>query len=185
MAFLPDGPGAAVRAAAATASTQLAITLAAARRVLAALAADPAAMDMGPAVVDEEGGDGVAMETDRPGSPTEAATAAAAPPDEDAALRAALASAAADYTASSAALKAALCQLVEAEGAAAASPAPPDPARDAAAAALEAEVVPLRARVDAGNAGALDVASRLAALVEDLDAWRVDGIGRWTGGGGA
>jgi len=39
--------------------------------------------------------------------------------------------------------------------------------------------------VDAGNAGALDVASRLAALVEDLDAWRVDGIGRWTGGGGA
>ena len=60
----PDGPGAAIRSPSATASTQLAITLAAARRVLAPLAGDPSALDGGPAAVEEEGGGPSAMDAD-------------------------------------------------------------------------------------------------------------------------
>jgi hypothetical protein len=173
----PDGPGAAIRSASATASTQLAITLAAARRVLASLAGDPSALDAGPAAVEEGGGGPSAMDADdgRPPPPPAPTTTT---------LRAALDAAAADYRSASAALKGALADLAAAQEAAGAAP-PPDPAavaaREAAATELEAEVAPLRARADAGNAGALDVAGRLAAMVEDLDAWRVDGIGRWTG----
>lgn len=107
------------------------------------------------------------------------------PPPASPAFQAALDAAASDYRTCLAGLRAALTDLAAAEtdetggrGGGKQEAA----ARAAAATQLEAEVAALRARVDAGNAGALDVATRLSALVEDLDAWRVQGMGRWTGG---
>jgi hypothetical protein len=159
----------------------LAALLAAARRVLAALAADPSALDGGGGGGAEGGGDGNPVDADA------GPAASTSPSSKSPAFQAALSSAAADFGVSLAGLRAALTELAAAESDAQAGlrGKPSDAtARTKAAAALEAEVEGLRARVDAGNAGALDVAARLAALVEDLDAWRVHGMAKWTGTGG-
>ena len=125
------------------------------RDVVAALAADPSALD---------------------------GSAVAADDADGAALTAALTAAVDGLAEARAELRAALTALEGAAGArqggGGGGGASADPARAAAADALEPAVAALRAEVGARNCAARDCADALAALVADVDSWREAGAGK-------
>jgi len=163
-----------VRSASETARRRLAAFVAAARRVLAALAADPSAVETGPRVEidDEDDGDDSMMVDDAEGGKTSPKP-----------LVRALSESVEDLLAARAALRASIEELKAAESL---SDSIPKPARDAealsrsgAADALEAAVATLRATVSRKNSAVAAMADSLAALVSDVDSWRVAGPGAW------
>lgn len=161
-----------VRSASQTARSRLAALVAATRRVLAALSADPSAVETGARVeVDDDEDDDSKMmvddEEDRKTKP----------------LVRALSESVEDLLAARAALRASVKELKAAESLSASVP---QPARDAEAAGLaaaakelEPRVAALRDRVAAKNSAVAAMADSLAALVSDVDSWRVAGPGAW------
>ena len=179
----PDHPfadaEARIRSASETARRRLAALVAATRRVLAALAADPSAVETGPRVElddeddDDDGPEGmVDADVDRGGKNSSPKP-----------LVRALSESVEDLLAARAALRASVEELRAAESL---SESIPEPARGAEASsrsgladALEPAVAALRATVSRKNSAVAAMADSLAALVSDVDSWRVSGPGAW------
>ena len=176
-----DDAEALVRSAAETARRRLAALVAAARRVLAALAADPSAVETGARVEIDDDVDDSKMMVDEHGGKTSTST----PPPPKPLVRA-LSESVEDLLAARAALRASVEELQAAESLSASIP---EPAREGAAEAaslrsrladaLEPRVAALRAAVEGKNSAVAAMADSLAALVSDVDSWRVAGPGAW------
>ena len=166
-----------VRSASETARRRLAALVAAARRVLAALAADPSAVETGPRVEidDEDDGDDSMMVDDAEGGKTSPKP-----------LVRALSESVEDLLAARAALRASIEELREAEKLASSFSKPQRGAEAAArselADALEPAVAALRDKIARKNSAVAALSDSLAALVSDVDSWRVAGPGNWPKG---
>lgn len=182
---------AAVRAAASASRERLAALVAAARRVLAALAADPSAVQTGPRV----GAAGVesisvaaaddAMDVEKPKKTSTTPSTSTSSEKKQPHLVVALSDAVEDLVASRAALRASIKDLKVAEerSSSSSSAEKERQRRSAEAAALEPAVAALRDEVRRKNSAVAAMSDSLAALVSDVDSWRVAGPGAWPGTG--
>lgn len=166
-----------VRCAAETARRRLAALVGAARRVLAALAADPSAVETGARVDVDHVDDSMMIVEDNDAVERNRTSSNPKP------LVLALSESVEDLLAARAALRASIEELQVAEAhsnsldkamrdAEAAS-------RAALAASLEPAVAALRARVSRKNSAVAALSDSLASLVSDVDSWRVAGPGAW------